>query len=750
MVEFNAPKGNTPGEPGSKLKFPEISASTGKKESFHKRADYQSVAVYILNVSVSRLFLLSDRYKLPNENQVQQIKTRFSVFSELFALGAPPRLVVEGMAHPIFADDEKYTQSSGVAWANQCIEKFSKKGLIQPERVSGVPCGLPLSKDWSFDQINLLKSQLVSTILKKIPDEERRSTRYSPKDVESIVRGLDLSIEIITQDSQWKAPTQIWPMIQHIVEVGCLLLTVESDPDTVIAGLFHHVRDMISSPELLAHRLTQIRKEHGERVVAIIESSHEIINPALEPVAKMAGAPIFGPPLSLLNRDRFPRWLQAEVGVINAASVLSHLFHRMNQVEMPFGVEVITEEEASHELWEFGGFYDFFLSEDVPNAFLLLYQDRLGIFINKIREVSVRTAELSVSHRVFRRLQEEFDFSQLETSQALERLIRFSDVANSLSASNIPRRFLEEGMLHPEHGLCDDEVRAQIMQMAHTISGKLRQSFKVLFSSFCNIDDFSNEEIGTDSHQVRLSTSPSKLPWHDFKRRLEDSIIGRVPKDELRPPMLRGDELSLISRAVALAKDFVVEAEAERLPRSRVETFMHLTEVAFLLTRSRVPADVVVAGVLHDVYEFFSGSRLAEIRRQVRTEFGDQVDTLIGAVTEPGRDREGATEGYYDKKSTVIRGLDALAAEDPLLASHASAILCASKVCTLGEGLAHFKEFGTTRGWSKGSYTSNFMGMCALHDLFLRLKTPTRLLQLYQMILEDWVTAGSEWTLLRA
>lgn len=194
-------------------------------------------------------------------------------------------------------------------------------------------------------------------------------------------------------------------------------------------------------------------------------------------------------------------------------------------------------------------------------------------------------------------------------------------------------------------------------------------------------------------------------------------MVSRELLKEVRPHVYNEAERRLIIDAARALLTLMIESDLESNgPRAGTRSFKHLLEVGLLLMLSGERPEVVVAGLFHDIYELFEAHKpakeLEELRQSIRENFGEEVDNLIAAVTEPPKGTRDSKE-FFSRKSAIIRKLNSL--EFPLRAEVAR-ILCASKISTLLDGLIHMYEKGTAQGWSSGTWAQNV----ALHTYLLQ------------------------------
>ena len=126
------------------------------------------------------------------------------------------------------------------------------------------------------------------------------------------------------------------------------------------------------------------------------------------------------------------------------------------------------------------------------------------------------------------------------------------------------------------------------------------------------------------------------------------------------------------------AIEFAARAHAGQYrKRTKIPYIVHPLAVAKLLIENNFPAQVVAAGVLHDTVED-TNVTLDEIRAA----FGDEVASLVGAVTEPPR-----TFSWEERKRAILRQMETA----PL---SVLAIECADKLDNLRDIQAHSARDG--------------------------------------------------------
>lgn len=179
-----------------------------------------------------------------------------------------------------------------------------------------------------------------------------------------------------------------------------------------------------------------------------------------------------------------------------------------------------------------------------------------------------------------------------------------------------------------------------------------------------------------------------------------------------RPPVYNDEEFRRICSASEYLLETFLSSDLDvQGPRKGSKAYKHMLEVGILLMCSGETPEIVIAGLLHDLYELYTVNRpqrLEEVTQQIREKFGAGVDELLVAVTEPAK----TPKDFFPRKTSIIDKLESLA--DPL-GIKVARILCASKLSTLQDGIRYIYEKGTTKGWSEGTWAQNF----ALYSFYL-------------------------------
>jgi (p)ppGpp synthase/HD superfamily hydrolase len=105
---------------------------------------------------------------------------------------------------------------------------------------------------------------------------------------------------------------------------------------------------------------------------------------------------------------------------------------------------------------------------------------------------------------------------------------------------------------------------------------------------------------------------------------------------------LNWKSLGLVDRAIVYA----VKAHGTQVRKGTITPYItHLFGVAVLLSRAGCPDEVIAAGILHDTIED-TGVTLKEIR----TEFGRRVASLVKACSEPGKNKDPKKEKPWEER----------------------------------------------------------------------------------------------------
>lgn len=247
------------------------------------------------------------------------------------------------------------------------------------------------------------------------------------------------------------------------------------------------------------------------------------------------------------------------------------------------------------------------------------------------------------------------------------------------------------------------------------------------------------------AHSEVLSTASR---WDTFlyaRISLEDVRIDQFPQE-----LYTTQQVADFCRASDLLVSSIHSLKQTASSRGHVGNVRHSLEVGMTLAICGAAPDVVVAGILHDLYEHLSHAdrvdplsepRLPAMRAEVRRQFGRDVDHLIELVSEPRITQTGSERPFLSRKMAIFRRVQMRYATDPVLARKAVAVLLAAKVSTLNDGLAQLAETGDPRPWSKGDYFDNVTVMTATRQLASSLSDNNVIMVLFDRIIVRWIAA---------
>lgn len=314
--------------------------------------------------------------------------------------------------------------------------------------------------------------------------------------------------------------------------------------------------------------------------------------------------------------------------------------------------------------------------------------------------------------------------TQPDQAKAMRAMTHALDVAISLLNEGAPTRLVTAALLHPSLASFTEEERLAVYSRLLSLLGDedspspapptlVREPQFECSAPSAKLHDWLK---GFDSPQ-RLGRSPSLQPhthipeapnpsstsFSEHKKLLIEKFVAQIPsasRPTSRP--YSNSDLRMISSCLLEAYNLFAHAGLEVGPRPASQSFQHLCQVGLILAATRQPANLVVAGFLHDMYELkFSLLDLGAIRRLMKI-FPARVGELLDAITEPNDG--GVRTGYYARKLAVIDRLKSLPQGIRL---DASSLLCASKTSTQLEGFQFWIRTGSLEGWSKGSEEDN-------------------------------------------
>jgi|GEM_PF-3226204 len=173
----------------------------------------------------------------------------------------------------------------------------------------------------------------------------------------------------------------------------------------------------------------------------------------------------------------------------------------------------------------------------------------------------------------------------------------------------------------------------------------------------------------------------------------------------------------LVGYAANLCIEHFADADRQWGPNEKIPLSLHAIEVGFLLALVGEKTPIVVAGTLHDAYEnYVPDERRHLLRALIRTDFGQAVNDLIEAVTEPDKSSEPGNWSF--RKQAVLTSLRAMDVD-------VATVVCASKISTLAAGnkmrwmeaRSQKTNHPTLEKWSKGSWEEN----CKLFEQYLEI-----------------------------
>lgn len=225
--------------------------------------------------------------------------------------------------------------------------------------------------------------------------------------------------------------------------------------------------------------------------------------------------------------------------------------------------------------------------------------------------------------------------------------------------------------------------------------------------------------------------------WPRPSRLLIDTNLPDHPLYTHRPPVYDAVEFERILVASRyLLKIFLSPDLDAQGPRKGSKAYKHMLEVGMLLMASGERPEVVMSGLLHDVYELYQANhpkRLPAVAKKIRQGLGVEIDELIAAVTEPAK----RPKDFFPRKTAITDKLQSL---DFPLAAQVARILCASKLSTLQDGIRYLYEKGTTQGWSEGSWAQNFALYSFYLSIFERYQVSDSLLVTYRSKLVNFAS----------
>lgn len=228
-------------------------------------------------------------------------------------------------------------------------------------------------------------------------------------------------------------------------------------------------------------------------------------------------------------------------------------------------------------------------------------------------------------------------------------------------------------------------------------------------------------------------------------------IPARAPRELAPIALYTPEERRKFSVASEQMINVLQSLEATGTPRSQAQSYRHCMEVGTILALSGAPSDLVIAGILHDLYEFVAkanrasgdeGSELTRTRKEIRELFGADVDKLIDLVSEVRGTSKGSEVPFLPRKMAIFKKVEIRHKSDPVLARKAVTLLLATKVSTINEGQLTVEEQGDSQPWSKGDYLDNLAVMIATRRLAERFCQPNVMMELFDQQINKWCRAA--------
>lgn len=200
------------------------------------------------------------------------------------------------------------------------------------------------------------------------------------------------------------------------------------------------------------------------------------------------------------------------------------------------------------------------------------------------------------------------------------------------------------------------------------------------------------------------------------------------------PPIYTEREMLDIEEALWFAHDkFRSVKDRPWGPNESLPMFRHSAEVGLLLACAGEPADVVIAGLLHDFFELYIPNVTSgQMETLIYIAFGTRVRDIVHSITEPPK--APSNENWWQRKTKVLENLQVQGRDE-------NTVACAAKISTMSEGNKHLyttKRSEDISAWSKGSWDDNREMFAKLRDIFAKKAVPQPLLDRYDLELRRW------------
>jgi predicted HD phosphohydrolase len=646
---------------------------------------------------------------------VERVEYLFDVAVTLFGAGASPRLVAEALVHPVVAHEgvAASPEERRALIGGYLARRFNERPFLAAEnRLSEVPVGSitydsptpPRDVPCNWHEI---KREVLTPILEKVRAAPDFCPTYTDDQISLIREGFRESLHqvlslSVPQQSDRTPSDVAWNILYSRIEMALLLLFTKKSPDVVVAGLLHDFRET-TSPDNWMETRRRLDDRFGPRVGELVELIG--IRPDAQCFGDSSERMAFQEPLLLGQSKNCYADLRTDLEGLIATKVSTLLAREMmeslalaRQVSIPVP-----------------GIADVFVT-GLEDWAQLKWTERISVFASY--------CDCVYGDKHFRPI---FD----RTIRAWAKAPKF--LSGTIALMTARKAFEELFPRTHESALARlDSMRLvhQVMRTALGAEGQEKAAANLLLSyqkHSGNAGKVKSALHGMDRFEEGLFAEKSRTP----------QIVMNIKRVEYTE-----SERELIVRAVDFIAEFFCRENLRNMPRNPVDQMKHACEVGFLLMRAGLPADVTIAGLLHDVYELAPKDKVDETRERVLSLFpglGERIDALIDIVTEPPKDPLVPRENYIIRKSKILHKLEALKAINPLLAHDAATIVCVSKMSTMRDGYHFASDFAKVQPWTKGSWSENVRAMCGLHDMFERLKIRPQVLGAYREELRGWI-----------
>ena len=164
-----------------------------------------------------------------------------------------------------------------------------------------------------------------------------------------------------------------------------------------------------------------------------------------------------------------------------------------------------------------------------------------------------------------------------------------------------------------------------------------------------------------------------------------------------------GPQIRRIMESLEKSVDYFQDSLRRWGPKEELPLSAHAIEVGFILAVRGAPQHVVVAGLIHDVYEDYSSFDVNVIEQHIVKLLGAdgfaRVAGMAAMISEPPK--ESVPDNFWHRKQSV---LDAVESADTDVIN----LLLATKISTLSAGNKFLRAGASVNDWSAGGYADNF------------------------------------------